>query len=485
MRSRLLVGIWSVLSLAAACAPVASSSSSTDGDVTEVKLALTTVPTGIQCLRATVTIGSTTVTPPLVTLTPGSSSASLSLGQQAAGAATFNAQAFNVACASVTSSTVATWIADPAMATLAPGVVSTVALTFRKNNAVTISSNFLDNVQAIATGFGGSYALMADGTVKAWGATGAAVSRTPTDVAGLTNVVQIAGGQGFTCVRKADFSVWCWGQNNSGVLGPGVPLGNTTATPQRIMNLGFVQDLSAGADFACAITQGEVYCWGENGRGQLGIGNTVDQSLPISGLPGIGNARVFTGMSHTCVLRSDGKVYCWGWNLWGQIGDGTTTDRLTPFNVLGLNDTVDMALGNGQSCAQRGDGLVRCWGFNQFGQVGDNTFTNKPTPTAVSGLTDAAQIVAGLNFTCARRVGGTVSCWGDGVGLGDGVGDPRAVPAAVSGLSSVAQVRAHVGNHACAELSDRTFKCWGDNGSGAIGDGTNVFASKPTAVALQ
>src|SRR5215471_2330431 len=80
----------------------------------EVMVALTTVPTGVQCVRVSATIGTTTTTAPLIAVTAGNGSTSLSLGRLPAGSATFNGAAFNLACASVTNSTTADWIADPA-----------------------------------------------------------------------------------------------------------------------------------------------------------------------------------------------------------------------------------------------------------------------------------------------------------------------------------------------------------------------------------
>src|SRR6185503_2345373 len=115
------------LSALAGCAPGDDQGIGSENTI-EAQVALSTVPTGVQCVRVAVTIGSTTTTAPLVTVVPGASSANLTVGQLASGAATFNGAAFNIACSSVTGGTVANWLAVPAMTTLALGTMNKVTL---------------------------------------------------------------------------------------------------------------------------------------------------------------------------------------------------------------------------------------------------------------------------------------------------------------------------------------------------------------------
>src|SRR5262245_10837600 len=114
----------------AGCAPDQSAPGQGQAeDVTEVEVALSTVPTGVQCVRVAATIGNGTTTV-LRTVMAGASSASIDIGQLGTGNATFNGAAFNLACASVTGSTVANWIAVPVMTTLSLGVKNSVTMTF-------------------------------------------------------------------------------------------------------------------------------------------------------------------------------------------------------------------------------------------------------------------------------------------------------------------------------------------------------------------
>jgi alpha-tubulin suppressor-like RCC1 family protein len=131
---------------------------------------------------------------------------------------------------------------------------------------------------------------------------------------------------------------------------------------------------------------------------------------------------------------------------------------------------------------------VRCWGSNDVGQIGDGTTQPvRLTPTVVTGLGDATQIEAGSTHTCVRRQNGTVSCWGSGSEgqLGDGTGDTKLSPIVVPGLTGVQSVRARNSDHTCAEMNNRTVKCWGSNLAGEIGDGTNIPRPTPVDVKLR
>ncbi len=190
----------------------------------------------------------------------------------------------------------------------------------------------------------------------------------------------------------------CWGDNDHGQLG----LGDTVARGDGPAEMG--DDLPAialgtgrsatavtsGFAFNCALLDtGAVRCWGRNGSGQLGLGDTASRgdgpgemgdSLPTVSL---GTGRTASGCRpafSTCALLDDGTVKCWGDNDFGQLGLGDTADRGDGPGEMG-NSLPTVSLGTGRtalsisagavhSCAVLDNGTVKCWGFNTFGTLG-------------------------------------------------------------------------------------------------------------------
>ena len=104
-----------------------------------------------------------------------------------------------------------------------------------------------------------------------------------------------------------------------------------------------------------------------------------------------------------------------------------------------------------------------------------------PTPdrapadtTAAAGAAWATQVSAGGSHTCAATVDGGVLCWGEnGSGqLGDGTTQGRVVPVAVAGLGDSVRSVAAGWNHTCALTVAGAVYCWGWNAYGQLGDGT-------------
>ncbi len=242
-----------------------------------------------------------------------------------------------------------------------------------------------------------------------------------------------------------------------------------------------VKQVATGYDFSCALkNNGETWCWGDNSKGQLGDGTTSSYSFPVqvTAVADQNITAIATGDYHTCALSSENKVFCWGDNSSGQLGDNS------------LSGVIAISSGGKHSCAILDNGSVKCWGENGSGQLGNNSTTNSSTPVAVSGLdgssdsSTAVGISCGNNYTCAVLKDGKVNCWGEnGSGqLGNNSTDNSTTPVEVSEISNATLVATGY-QHSCAALSSGGLRCWGDNNWGSLGDGTTTDRHTPVEVA--
>ena len=186
---------------------------------------------------------------------------------------------------------------------------------------------------------------------------------------------------------------------------------------------------------------------------------------------------ISTGDAHTCALTSVGTVYCWGSNQYGQLGNGNTTNFTAPVKVIGLSGPVSaLAAGRGHSCALTNAGAVQCWGQNNYGQLGNGNLTDSTSPVTVNGLSNpVTALAAGYGHTCALTVAGEIQCWGDnGHGeLGNGSNSNSSSPLTVIGLSGLATALAVKHGDTCALISAAAVQCWGAGSDGQLGNGSS------------
>jgi alpha-tubulin suppressor-like RCC1 family protein len=206
-------------------------------------------------------------------------------------------------------------------------------------------------------------------------------------VGGLVKDI-VAGGD-HTCALLTTGNVRCWGRNSHGQLGHGntAPIGDNEV-PSSVAEVnvgGLVKQLSAGSLSTCALLEtGNARCWGYNGYGQLGYGNTVtigDNETPASAgdvnlgdtvLQIVASKNNEYGQDHTCALLSNGGVKCWGLNNYGQLGYGNTANLHQPSSTVNLGGASAYAISAGgeHTCALLSTGTARCWGLSNLGQLG-------------------------------------------------------------------------------------------------------------------
>src|SRR5206468_198107 len=131
-------------------------------------------------------------------------------------------------------------------------------------------------------------------------------------------------------------AAYCWGRNVKGRLGIGGQVNIIFPQPTAVSRPPFVM-VAAGLDHTCGLTSThDVYCWGDNLYGELGIGSSdFDSHVTPQLVPGgVAFIQISAGRYHTCGVASDNRTYCWGNNGSGQLGDGSTTNRTAPTPVL-------------------------------------------------------------------------------------------------------------------------------------------------------
>jgi alpha-tubulin suppressor-like RCC1 family protein len=177
--------------------------------------------------------------------------------------------------------------------------------------------------------------------------------------------------------------------------------------------------VTAGASHTCFVsTAGSLYCAGDDSLGQLGTNSTESSASPeyFHAVALSNVTHLAAGYSHTCAVTA-GNVYCWGSNSQGQVGQAGGGTRTTPVQVAGLSNVTALALGISHSCALTG-GNVYCWGLGTSGQLGVDTDTSAtPVRAGLRGgsslLGPSDRLTAGGYHTCARESSGwSVKCWG-------------------------------------------------------------------------
>ncbi|WP_141578839.1 RCC1 domain-containing protein [Actinomadura sp. WMMA1423] len=270
----------------------------------------------------------------------------------------------------------------------------------------------------------------------------------------------IAAGGTHTCVINDLDNVMCWGMSDKGQLGyPNTDeIIGDDEDPDDLgaVDLGHrtVRAIAAGEDHTCAVTDsGAVYCWGDNGHGQLGLPQDLnnqiigDDETPLSAghvdLDGMKAVDVTAGRAHTCATLEDATLRCWGDNTYGATGLGTPVLDVPPDSGpvgLGERRVTTTDAGYDHTCtALTGDvHHVWCWGhvggqskdgrlglpeLGTFEDLGDDEPLSDASWVHLNGDSVVA-LAAGTAHTCAVTTAGEVRCWGDNAegALGNALG---------------------------------------------------------------
>lgn len=243
-----------------------------------------------------------------------------------------------------------------------------------------------------------------------------------------------------------------------------------------------VPAIAASDSSTCALlATGDLWCWGGNWGGELGVGDWDPRPLPVRiGEPGAWR-RVTAGGYHACAVGELGDVWCWGSNGGAsELGVGDYTSRLAPTRVTVPGTVVTISAGSSSTQALTTSGSRWAWGENRGeGVLGLGT-TIGPVVLPVPALGDRwAAITTGQSLSCGLDVDGALWCWGVG---GIGVGDSGSYFSPVPIMAAARWTAVSAYSHACAIRDDATLWCWGENNRGELGDGTTTPALTPIPI---
>jgi hypothetical protein len=184
-------------------------------------------------------------------------------------------------------------------------------------------------------------------------------------------IVSLSTGRSHACGVTLGGKAYCVGYNEAGQLGTGVASEKASNgrhevvwAPQEVTVVaGKKRSIAAGFGFTCTIVDEQVACWGLNQRLQLGfIGGPITyQAVTAESLPTDLKA-VFAGDESACVVTNSGEVYCWGDNGGGQLAGEASMEVSLPIAIPDLPPSKEVALGDGFACALTTLEEVYCWG---------------------------------------------------------------------------------------------------------------------------
>ena len=305
----------------------------------------------------------------------------------------------------------------------------------------------------------------------------------------------ISAGAMHSCGLLVEGKSMCWGANGHGDLGTGDTDDRMVPTPTAT-DLTFTQ-LEAAGGFTCAVGTDDMgYCWGDDSMMELGnpeVGKYSTTPVPVYG--GMSMETISgSDMAHGCGLTTGGDAWCWGYNRFGMIGHGVVRDEPIPVPTVGGHKFAALHSFFFRTCGVDTDGRVHCWGRGGAAQVGDPSFeaetcSGQPCstrPHAVDTDIRFTTISVGRLHTCGVGDDERVYCWGEGAAGQLGMGAYAEVFVPTSVLPDERFIAVTTGrDHSCALTVDGRALCWGANEDGQLGDGSRTSRASPIDVSTQ
>jgi len=313
---------------------------------------------------------------------------------------------------------------------------------------------------------------------------------------GTSSWAAVAAGNSYTVAITLDRKLWAWGLNSSYQLGDNTSVNKSTpvqiATSTSNWNI-----VTADITHTGAINSiGQLYMWGNNANGQLGIaGDTITRSSPTIVSGSTSWKAVSAGAGHTAAIDSANTIWTWGLDNVGQLGQAFTTgNQSTPTQISSDHNWTNIVAGTSFTAAIDNTGRLYTWGLNTTSQIGDNTTVNKSSPVLIGSdilstnvnkpikLTTGSwsQVTAGNSISAAIKSDGSGWAWGlNSQGqLGLGNSSQTYSPSEILGSHSWSQISAGA-NHMIGLDTAKILWFWGNNDNGQLGNPNNGGTDTP------
>ncbi|XP_075072549.1 putative E3 ubiquitin-protein ligase HERC4 isoform X2 [Mixophyes fleayi] len=259
------------------------------------------------------------------------------------------------------------------------------------------------NIVAVSCGEAHTLALNDKGQVFSWGLTKDGQTgihvieeyvRVPRNIKSLSeiHIVQVSCGHHHSLALSKESEIYVWGDNRFGQLGLGYEL-KKEAAPKHLKSLSgipFYQIAAGGAHSFALTLSGAVFGWGRNKFGQLGLNDESDRSVPclLKSLRSQKIVHICCGEDHTAALTKEGGVFTFGAGGYGQLGHNSTNHEINPRKVFELMGSVitQIACGRQHTLAfVPSSGRIYSFGLGGNGQLGTGSTCNRKSPFTVRG----------------------------------------------------------------------------------------------------
>ncbi|XP_059317381.1 ultraviolet-B receptor UVR8 isoform X2 [Lycium ferocissimum] len=294
-----------------------------------------------------------------------------------------------------------------------------------------------------------------------------------------------------------------WGNGDHGRLGHGSLESRWTPCPlpsSAFHNQSLRQIACGGAHTLFLTENGRVYASGLNDYGQLGVSDDrayITEPRGVAGLPKE-IVKVSAGYHHSSAITVDGELYMWGKNTNGQLGLGKKAAMVLsiPNKVECLNGVTIkiISLGFEHSIAVTDKGETLSWGGGRSGRLGHGHQSSifgllksdsEYTPRLIKELEGlkVKNAAAGMLHSLCISENGSVHFFGERANkkLGYSEASNNSVPSMVDELP-YSEKAACGGYHTCVITGGRELYVWGTNENGCLGIGSTDVAHTPERV---